>query len=63
MSTLTTSEVSAPRRKPAAAKKVREPFRDRVFLVVVTIMLTVLLALVLLPLIYIVASSFSSASA
>jgi len=63
MSTLTTARLSTPRRKPAATQKVREPFRDRVFLVVVTVMLTVLLALVLLPLIYIVASSFSSASA
>jgi ABC-type glycerol-3-phosphate transport system permease component len=63
MSVLTTSMVSRLRRKPAAATKIREPFRDRVFLVVVTIMLTVMLALVLLPLIYIVASSFSSAAA
>lgn len=51
------------RRKESATKKIREPFRDRVFLVVVTVMLAVVLALVLLPLIYIVASSFSSASA
>lgn len=42
---------------------IREPFGDRVFLVVVMIMLAIVLALVLLPLIYIVASSFSSASA
>jgi putative aldouronate transport system permease protein len=63
MSAPTTSMMSRLRRRPAAATKVREPFRDRVFLVVVTIMLTVVLALVLLPLIYIVASSFSSASA
>jgi putative aldouronate transport system permease protein len=48
------------RKRPA---KVREPFHDRVFLVVVMIMLTVILALVLLPLINIVANSFSSASA
>jgi ABC-type glycerol-3-phosphate transport system permease component len=51
------------RRKESATKKIREPFRDRVLLVVVTVMLAVVLALVLLPLIYIVASSFSSASA
>ncbi|MBM0224461.1 sugar ABC transporter permease [Micromonospora sicca] len=63
MSTPTTSTVSRPRRKPAATKKVREPFGDRVFLVVITLMLAVMLALVLLPLIYIVASSFSSATA
>lgn len=63
MSALTTSVASRLRRRPAAATKIREPFRDRVFLVVVTIMLTVVLALVLLPVIYIVASSFSSASA
>ncbi|MEU8819768.1 carbohydrate ABC transporter permease [Actinoplanes sp. NPDC048796] len=47
-------------KKPA---KVREPFSDRIFLIVVTLMLVVLLALVLLPLIYIVASSFSSPEA
>ncbi|MEV4349502.1 carbohydrate ABC transporter permease [Actinoplanes sp. NPDC049596] len=47
-------------KKPA---KVREPFRDRMFLIVITIMLVVLLALVLFPLIYIVASSFSSPEA
>src|SRR5262249_21725345 len=62
MSVLTTSMMSRLRRKPAATK-IREPFRDRVFLVVVTIMLTVVLALVLLPVVYIVASSFSSAAA
>jgi putative aldouronate transport system permease protein len=63
MSAPTTSMVSRVRRRPAATPKVREPFRDRVFLVVVTIMLAVVLALVLLPLVYIVASSFSSAAA
>lgn len=63
MSTPTTATLSTPRRKPAATKKVREPFGDRVFLVVITLMLAVMLALVLLPLIYIVASSFSSATA
>ena len=63
MSALTKSTLSGLRRKPAATKKIREPFSDRVFVVVITIMLAVLLALVLLPLIYIVASSFSSASA
>jgi ABC-type glycerol-3-phosphate transport system permease component len=63
MSALTTSPLSRLRRKPAAKERIREPFRDRVFLVVVTIMLTVILGLVLLPLIYIVANSFSSASA
>jgi ABC-type glycerol-3-phosphate transport system permease component len=63
MSALTTSPLSRLRRKPAATEKIREPFRDRVFLVVVTIMLAVILALVLLPLIYIVANSFSSARA
>jgi len=63
MSTLTMSALSRLRRNPAANKKVREPFGDRVFLIVITLMLAVLLALVLLPLIYIVASSFSSATA
>jgi ABC-type glycerol-3-phosphate transport system permease component len=47
---------------PAAAK-IREPFGDRVFTIVVTLMLLILLALVLMPLIYIVASSFSSPAA
>jgi len=63
MSVTITSTVSRLRRKRSAAPKIREPFGDRVFLIVVMIMLAVLLALVLLPLIYIVASSFSSASA
>ncbi|GII30168.1 carbohydrate ABC transporter permease [Planotetraspora mira] len=62
MSTLTTSGLSRLRRKQAT-EKIREPFRDRVFVIVVTIMLVVILALVLLPLVYIVANSFSSASA
>ena len=61
MSATTTSTMPRLRRKRPA--KVREPFHDRVFLVVVMIMLTVILALVLLPLINIVANSFSSASA
>ena len=63
MSALTTSRASRLRRQRAATTKIREPFRDRVFLVVVTIMLAVILALVLLPMVYIVASSFSSAAA
>jgi ABC-type glycerol-3-phosphate transport system permease component len=61
MSTLTLSK--RPSKQEATEKKIREPFSDRVFLVVITIMLAVMLALVLLPLIYIVASSFSSAGA
>lgn len=44
-------------------RKVREPLGDRIFLIVVRVMLGVALALVLLPLIYIVASSFSSPAA
>jgi ABC-type glycerol-3-phosphate transport system permease component len=51
------------RDRPAAATKIREPFRDRLSLIVITVMLVVLLALVLLPLIYILASSFSSPEA
>jgi ABC-type glycerol-3-phosphate transport system permease component len=43
--------------------KIREPFSDRIFLIVVRIMLFVGLVLVLLPLVYIVASSFSSPEA
>jgi len=59
----TTTLVSKLRRNRPAAVKVREPFGDRVFMIVVRIMLGVALALVLLPLIYIVASSFSSPAA
>jgi putative aldouronate transport system permease protein len=51
------------RRERPAVTKIREPFGDRVFLIVVKLMLGVALALVLLPLIYIVASSFSSPDA
>ncbi|GAA2511183.1 carbohydrate ABC transporter permease [Winogradskya humida] len=43
--------------------RIREPFRDRLSLIVIRIMLAVVLALVLLPLVYIVASSFSSPAA
>jgi ABC-type glycerol-3-phosphate transport system permease component len=43
--------------------KIREPFRDRLSLIVIKIMLAVVLGLVLLPLVYIVASSFSSPDA
>jgi putative aldouronate transport system permease protein len=59
----TSTLVSKLRRNRPAVVKVREPFGDRVFLIVVRIMLGVALALVLLPLIYIVASSFSSPAA
>jgi len=55
--------VSKLRRRGPAAVKVREPLGDRIFMIVVRIMLGVALALVLLPLIYIVASSFSSPAA
>jgi ABC-type glycerol-3-phosphate transport system permease component len=51
------------RRKRSGAPKVREPLGDRMFLIVVRLMLVVALVLVLLPLIYIVASSFSSPAA
>ncbi|GAA2709943.1 MULTISPECIES: carbohydrate ABC transporter permease [Actinoplanes] len=43
--------------------KIREPFRDRFSLIVIKVMLAVVLGLVLLPLVYIVASSFSSPAA
>ena len=59
----TTILVSKLRRSRRVAAKVREPRGDRMFLLVVRIMLGVALALVLLPLIYIVASSFSSPAA
>jgi putative aldouronate transport system permease protein len=55
--------VSKLRRNRLAAAKIREPLGDRMFMIVVTIMLVVALALVLVPLIYIVASSFSSPAA
>lgn len=45
------------------ARKIREPVSDRLFMVCVYLLLTVFLLVVLLPLLYIVASSFSSASA
>ncbi|WP_328995739.1 carbohydrate ABC transporter permease [Kribbella sp. NBC_01245] len=60
MSTLTIFRRSV---KDAPGKKISEPFSDRVFLVVITVMLVVVLAVVLMPLVYIVASSFSSANA
>jgi len=59
----TTTLVTKLRRNRPAATKIREPYGDRMFLIVVKIMLFVALALVLLPLIYIVASSFSSPAA
>ncbi|MEV5895011.1 carbohydrate ABC transporter permease [Nonomuraea fuscirosea] len=59
----TTTLASRLRRTRPAAAKVREPFADRVFLIVVKIMLVITLGLVLLPLIYIVASSLSSPAA
>ncbi|WP_127500489.1 carbohydrate ABC transporter permease [Actinoplanes solisilvae] len=40
--------------------KIREPFRDRMSLIVIKLMLAVVLVLVLMPLVYIVANSFSS---
>jgi putative aldouronate transport system permease protein len=55
--------VSRLRSRRPAAVKIREPFGDRVFMIVVKLVLAVALILVLLPLIYIVASSFSSADA
>jgi putative aldouronate transport system permease protein len=55
--------VSKLRRNRRAAAKIREPLGDRMFMIVITLMLVVALALVLVPLIYIVASSFSSPAA
>jgi putative aldouronate transport system permease protein len=51
------------RRGRPAGTRIREPFRDRMSLIVIMLMLVVVLALVLLPLVYIVASSFSSPAA
>lgn len=61
MTTLTF--VSRLRTRRPAAVKIRESLGDRIFMIVVRLMLAIGLLLVLLPLIYIVASSFSSADA
>ncbi|GAA1721560.1 carbohydrate ABC transporter permease [Kribbella yunnanensis] len=45
------------------ARRIREPRTDRIFLICVYLLLTVFLLVVLLPLLYIVASSFSSPEA
>ncbi|MEU0096577.1 carbohydrate ABC transporter permease [Kribbella sp. NPDC006257] len=50
-------------RRAARARRIREPRTDRIFLFCVYLLLAVLLAVVLLPLLYIVASSFSSPEA
>jgi ABC-type glycerol-3-phosphate transport system permease component len=55
--------VSKLRSRRPAAVKIREPLGDRIFMIVVKLMLAVALVVVLLPLIYIVASSFSSSDA
>lgn len=47
----------------STSTKIREPFRDRLSLIVIRLMLAIVLVLVLLPLVYIVASSFSSPAA
>ncbi len=50
-------------RRAARARRIREPRTDRIFLFCVYLLLAVFLAVVLLPLLYIVASSFSSPEA
>ncbi len=50
-------------RRQARARRIRESRTDRMFMVCVYLLLTVFLAVVILPLIYIVASSFSSPEA
>ncbi|NIK58537.1 carbohydrate ABC transporter permease [Kribbella shirazensis] len=50
-------------RREARAQRIREPRTDRIFLFCVYLLLAVFLAIVLLPLLYIVASSFSSPEA
>ncbi|GAA1694677.1 carbohydrate ABC transporter permease [Nonomuraea maheshkhaliensis] len=60
---MTTMLTSRLRRTGPAASKVREPLGDRLVLIVVRLMLLVVLAIVLLPLVYIVASSLSSPAA
>ncbi|BBH70662.1 sugar ABC transporter permease [Actinoplanes sp. OR16] len=59
----TITQVMKLRRIRTAAPKIREPFGDRIFMIVVRLMLAIALILVVLPLIYIVASSFSSPAA
>ncbi|MFK4089526.1 carbohydrate ABC transporter permease [Kribbella sp. NPDC020789] len=51
------------RRRAERARRIRESRTDRIFLVCVYLLLAVFLAVVLLPLLYIVASSFSSPEA
>ncbi|MEV6283917.1 carbohydrate ABC transporter permease [Kribbella sp. NPDC051770] len=58
MSTATRTE-----RRAARARRIREPRSDRLFMFCVYLLLIVFLAIVLLPLLYIVASSFSSPQA
>lgn len=50
-------------RRAERARRIREPRTDRIFLFCVYLLLTVFLVVVLLPLLYIVASSFSSPEA
>jgi putative aldouronate transport system permease protein len=50
-------------RRAVRARRIREPKTDRIFLFCVYLLLLVFLAVVLLPLLYIVASSFSSPEA
>jgi putative aldouronate transport system permease protein len=50
-------------RREMRARRIREPRTDRIFMVCVYLLLTVFLVIVLLPLLYIVASSFSSPEA
>jgi len=50
-------------RRAARARRIREPRTDRIFLFCVYLLLAVFFAVVLLPPLYIVASSFSSPAA
>ncbi|TCC01545.1 carbohydrate ABC transporter permease [Kribbella soli] len=50
-------------RRAARARRIREPRSDRMFLICVYLLLSVFFLVVLLPLLYIVASSFSSPAA
>lgn len=63
MSTTSISTHSKIWRKRSAVVKVREPLGDRMFLIVVKLMLAVVLAVVLAPVVFIVASSLSSPDA
>lgn len=56
--TLNREQRRAPGTPPS--KKIRDPFSDRILVIVITVMLGIVLLLVLMPIVFIVANSFSS---